>query len=255
MGAVVKVIVTGARGFIGKALCKALREKGHDVVEVSVRAGDLPAIEGDVVFHLAHDHRPEQEQVLVDWYKKLEAHWRPVIRQQIYISSYSARSDALSAYGRSKYAIEQHFLAQGHAVVRPGLVIGHGGTFGSMLKLLQLSPIIPVPGGNSARVPYISLRHLCSCLTDFPQKESNLFAPQLAGLTDLLQAAAHQLGLKRFFAGFPACLALSGLTMAERCGLQLPVTSDNLRGLIGNQAQIHHATDAGETLTDSMGDL
>lgn len=55
-----KMLVTGAPGFIGRALCCALRAKGHEVLELSRRDGDIAnpatlAAIGPVgqVFHLA----------------------------------------------------------------------------------------------------------------------------------------------------------------------------------------------------------
>lgn len=54
------ILVTGAAGFIGRALCRALRLRGHEVAELSSRDGDIaePATLShigpvDHVFHLA----------------------------------------------------------------------------------------------------------------------------------------------------------------------------------------------------------
>lgn len=55
-----RVLVTGARGFIGRRLCAALRAQGHDLLEFDVSDGDLKQQEVlsafdrvDFVFHLA----------------------------------------------------------------------------------------------------------------------------------------------------------------------------------------------------------
>ena len=55
-----KILVTGATGFIGRALCRSLRLIGNNVTELSSRDGDIadPATlrrvgETEHVFHLA----------------------------------------------------------------------------------------------------------------------------------------------------------------------------------------------------------
>lgn len=52
-----KILVTGARGFIGKHLAKALKKQGHDVVEFDLPFGDdlAYAVKGkyDIIYHLA----------------------------------------------------------------------------------------------------------------------------------------------------------------------------------------------------------
>ena len=57
-----KVIVTGASGFLGTSLCRALKEAGHDVVELNSKNCDLTKVESlskfndqkyDQIFHLA----------------------------------------------------------------------------------------------------------------------------------------------------------------------------------------------------------
>lgn len=55
-----RILVTGASGFIGRALCRALRSQGHELVELSHQDGDIaePATLGNIgavqqVFHLA----------------------------------------------------------------------------------------------------------------------------------------------------------------------------------------------------------
>jgi nucleoside-diphosphate-sugar epimerase len=250
-----KIIVTGARGLIGRALSASLRENGHDVVPLSLRANFIPKKSADVAFHLAHDHRRENTAALIAWYTNLEDAWRIHVGRQIYVSSYSARADAQSVYGRTKYSIERQFVQNGHSIIRPGLVLGPGGTFGAMLKLLQASPIIPVPGGNRVQVPYISLSRLCKLMIDLPQGESNLFSPNFVGLQDLLEKVAKQKNLHRLFLTVPSRLVLGGLRSIEAFGLRLPVNSDNLLGLLVNQRQIHYSSCEEEALERALKDL
>ena len=58
-----KILVTGAKGFVGKNLCAALKTKKHTVYEFDI---DTPselleeyAVDCDFVFHLAGVNRPK----------------------------------------------------------------------------------------------------------------------------------------------------------------------------------------------------
>lgn len=60
------IVVTGARGFIGKNLCVMLSEKGYDsVIQIDrdTSQGDikLALSSADFVYHLAGINRPKEE--------------------------------------------------------------------------------------------------------------------------------------------------------------------------------------------------
>ena len=63
-----KILVTGANGFVGKNLCLALKQKGHTVFEfdtdsVGTSLADY-CTECEFVFHLAGVNRPKDENGL-----------------------------------------------------------------------------------------------------------------------------------------------------------------------------------------------
>lgn len=64
----------------------------------------------------------------------------------VFISSQAARSDAPTAYGRTKWKIEQVVLAAGGSVIRPGLVYGAQelGLFGRLVALVRRFLVIPM---------------------------------------------------------------------------------------------------------------
>ncbi|MDC1190415.1 NAD-dependent epimerase/dehydratase family protein [Gammaproteobacteria bacterium] len=111
-----KIIVTGANGFIGKNLCVNLKEqKQYDVLEVNRETSEKVLLsylsEADFVFHLAGVNRPEDisefEKGNIDLtnfiVKALEKFGRKV---PIVLSS-SSQIDQDTPYGKSKLAAEK----------------------------------------------------------------------------------------------------------------------------------------------------
>jgi UDP-2-acetamido-2,6-beta-L-arabino-hexul-4-ose reductase len=111
----VKAVVTGARGFVGRNLCVALRRRsGLELAMVDVSDGwkrlEEAAVGADVVFHLAGVNRPERVEeyasgnagLTSELLNALEAAGRtPKI---VFSSSIQAALD--NPYGRSKRAAE-----------------------------------------------------------------------------------------------------------------------------------------------------
>jgi UDP-2-acetamido-2,6-beta-L-arabino-hexul-4-ose reductase len=113
-----KILVTGAKGFIGKNLCLVLREEGHEVFEYDLGAteDDLRNFShsADVVIHLAGVNRPLFPEEFLDgnvnFTKKLldfldqYGHKAPII----FSSSTQAALD--NPYGKSKKMAEDQLF-------------------------------------------------------------------------------------------------------------------------------------------------
>jgi nucleoside-diphosphate-sugar epimerase len=160
-----KVVITGASGYIGSRLTSLAIERGLDVVMASrqqqahPRASwlyfdmassevtDLPA-DTDVVVHLAanttasnsldDDGEVAAAQRLIRAAQKAGAKF-------IFVSSQTARVDAPTRYGRIKWRIEQEVLAVEGWVVRPGQVYGGElrGLYGTLVTVVQKLPLLP----------------------------------------------------------------------------------------------------------------
>jgi NADH dehydrogenase len=63
----------------------------------------------------------------------------------IFVSSQTARADAPTIYGQTKWRIEQEVLSAGGWVIRPGQVYGGElrGLFGMLVKTVQQLPVLP----------------------------------------------------------------------------------------------------------------
>jgi len=159
------LVVTGATGYIGCHVVSLAKRKGHHVVvasrscpESSVLSClpfDLTATtplkltpDTNVIIHLAANTSSTEAELVESELisaKLLIAASKVVSAKFIFVSSQTARQDAPTAYGRTKWHIEQEVLNVGGWVVRPGQVYGGSerGLFGTLVNVTESSPILP----------------------------------------------------------------------------------------------------------------
>ena len=138
-----KVGVTGASGFIGRALCVASLKAGHEVVAIDARAGEIPAV--DALVHLAgiassRAPRKELDAVNVGLAVRTARAAAAIGCSFIFVSSIKVHGDSAQspvretspivpagAYAMSKARAEEALCAIAGlrlAVLRPPLVYG-----------------------------------------------------------------------------------------------------------------------------------
>lgn len=160
-----KVVITGATGYVGNRLTSLAIERGCDVV---IASRQQPAFTGaswfhfdlassevvilpagtDVVVHLAANTAASN---LLDEVGEVAAAQRLIKSAQnagarlIFVSSQTACADAPTAYGRIKWRIEQDVLSAGGCVIRPGQVYGAKlrGLYGTLVRVVQKLPLLP----------------------------------------------------------------------------------------------------------------
>jgi UDP-2-acetamido-2,6-beta-L-arabino-hexul-4-ose reductase len=145
----VKVLITGARGFIGRNLTVRLAELGHDVLAIgredSEDAWSDAAQAADAVVHLAGVNRPsdvaEFETGNVGLTRRLCALLADAGSQVPIIYASSIQAENHNPYGRSKAAAEQALLAHAKATGVPVAILRLPNVFGKWARISYNSAV------------------------------------------------------------------------------------------------------------------
>ena len=237
-----KLLITGATGYIGKRLVQAAKSHGYQVVVatkadldlLSPREFVMPA-EIDTVFHLAAItdaklSNPSSEIKAASYLFTAAAEKGAKL---VFVSSQAARKDAPTDYGRTKWQIEQLALVANGCVVRPGQVYGgiENGLFRVLSTVVRKLPcypaFLPAPKIQPIHVDDL-VAALLSCATT-PGLDSsilNVGAERPISFTSFLNAIAHY-WVKRTRLPFPVpvvfiriAISVLGTNLSKKMGLE-----------------------------------
>ena len=236
-----RIFITGIGGFLGGALAGHWKARGHEVrgsrssemqlggpFDASVFAGI------DTVIHCAHDFTVGAQSKNVEGTRAwVEAAKSQGARMQVLLSSYSARADADSEYGRTKFEMERMF----QTVLRPGLVMGDGGLYRKQRAALRRLPVAPVIGDGLQPTAVIQLADFLAAATLVVEEARtgafNLFYEKQPSYRELVRTM--KAGQRTVFLPIPAGLALGLARAAEALHLPIPLKAAQIRALLGNR--------------------
>jgi len=224
--AALKVVVAGASGFVGRRLCPALIEAGHDVRAMTRRpesyAGGGAAIYGDVhdpktlpealagcqaAYYLVHSlDSPDFERKDADaaW-AFAEAAAAAGLQRIVYLGGLGDDDDDLSAHLRSRRGVEQLLGSAGVPVttLRAGIIVGHGGISWELTRqLVEHLPAMITPRWVRTRTQPIAIddvvRYLVGVL-ELPEAADRAFdigGPEVLEYLTMMRRVAQIQGRK-----------------------------------------------------------
>ena len=261
------IFITGVNGFIGSHLAKHLHAKGNKIYGGSAKTAarqDLePVLYGysqlflgrefdpgifkniDVLIHCAYSfERKNIKATNIAGTKKWFYAGRDMgVKRHIFPTSYSAKPGSKSDYGFIKYELEGFFLQEKQLVIRPGLVLGNGGIFRRMNRVLRSFPVIPLIDGGNYDVPIISVEAVCRAvekiLSNPGPAQYQLFQEELVSMKHLLQEMKRQSSARCLFLRIPSFFPLLFLKILETLRIPFPIKSGSLIALKENQDLAH----------------
>ena len=260
-----RVLVTGATGFVGRHVVKALVERGHAVraagrsrgregvvagVNVELAYADVSeasswqaAMQGvDAVVHLVAIIRERRGMTFDGVNRQGAANVAAAakaagVKAFVHLSAVGAQDNPSYPYLRSKWQGEQALAQSGvaHTILRSSLVFGPGDEFiNTLAGLVKGFPVAPVPGNGQARFQPIHVEDVARCLAetlerhDLRGKTVEIGGPEQLTYDQIVEAIARTYGLERWKAHVPVPLLRLPVWLMERVLDSPPATTQQL---------------------------
>lgn len=260
-----RILITGANGFVGSAIARGLQERGHEVLAaVRSPSSTQPGLAQAQVVALDLEHPPSPDALaslltgvdaLVnaagiiregngssfagtqrDGPKALFAACeRAGVKRVLQISALGADADAETQFHLSKRAADDA-LAKSDLdwlVLRPSIVVGPGGRSMELFAALAALPLVPLIGDGAQRLQPVDIDDLVRVATTFIEQGTgagqrlDLVGAEPLSMHEMLVALRRWLGMsKPRFIHLPrAALERLATPLASLGGL---LTPDNL---------------------------
>ncbi len=249
-----KILLTGASGFIGGHLLQMLQQTGEEVIQIDRHSGFdfnrmlqvddwvtlLDGIDcvinavgiisetGDQTFDNCHWHAP------VALFKACE---KTSVKRVIQISALGADENAFTAFQLTKKQADDFLRSTGLEwfILRPSLVYGEGGKSSRMFQRMAALPVIPVVAGGQQLIQPVHISDLVFTIMQCLYAKTSAITLDVVGASSLyfidwLQSMRQKQGKQpAAILSIPYALALSVTKFAQYI---VPlIRPDNLRML------------------------
>ena len=261
-----RVLVTGATGFVGPAIVQRLVDDGHTVRVLEHTPGSSAALpnqeavpgsttdpeslrraaEGqDAVVHLVAilTGKPEEFRRVMEQGTRdlLDAAREAGVGRFVLMSALGTDEETkdLVPYYGAKWQMEQDVMASGleHVIFRPSFVFGpEGGALGQFKRIAKLAPVTPIVGPGTQRIQPIWIDDVAAyfaAAVDKPEAANRTFelgGPDVVTWNEFWSRLKRAQGSRR-----PSVHLPFGLMRAQATVLELlpkpPVTRDQLKML------------------------
>jgi uncharacterized protein YbjT (DUF2867 family) len=259
-----KLLVTGATGFIGPYVVRALDRAGHDLrvlVRDSSRARDLPAqpesgdltdasslgratdgVEGVVHLVAIRQGRPEEFRRVMEQGTRdlVAAAERNGVRRFVLMSALGTSQETkdLVPYYGAKWEMEETVRASGidHVILRPSFVFARdGGILPTFRRLARVTPVTPIIGSGEQRIQPIWVDDVAAYFAaaidkgDATNRTFELGGPDTVSWNEFWERLKRALGMRRRpSVHVPTGLMRLNAVVTERLPGNLPLTRDLL---------------------------
>lgn len=227
------IAITGATGYVGRAVVKRVLADGHKVRAIVREPGaarGLPA--GVELFHGNVLYAPSLEGafagvkcvihlvgIINEWKENtferahtqatmnvVDAAKKAGVKRYIHMSALGTRPDARSRYHQTKWAAEEYVRKCGLAwtIFRPSLIYGAEDISTTVLaKAVRRAPVIPVIGNGESKIQPVALEVVAECFAaaihhdDTIQKTYELCGPVAFTWNELYDKLAVAVGVKK----------------------------------------------------------
>lgn len=260
------IAVTGATGFVGRAIVKRARAEGYPVRTIvrnprearwlkdelgcELFHGNVlygPSLAGafaDVkcVIHLVGIIRERQESTFQRAHTEatqyvVEEAKQAGVRRLLHMSALGTRPNAHSQYHQTKWAAEEAVRKSGMAwtIFRPSLIYGPGNQSISVLaKIVRFAPVVPVLGNGQSKLQPVSVDTVAQAFVnairydDAVQKTYDLCGPDVLMWDELYDKLMAGLGCRKMKLHLPLGIARVQAAFCEALLPNPPFTRDQL---------------------------
>jgi NADH dehydrogenase len=263
------IIVTGGTGFVGTAVCRALRDKGRMVTAVSRTRKPRPIIKtgGGIEFRTASVLDPASldaafkgavavvhlvgiifqsrgatfEKIHVEGTRNvLDAAKRAGAKRFLHMSALGASASAPTAYWRTKGQAEDLVKASGldWTIFRPSIIFGEDDDFvNRFASMARYLPFMPVIGSGKTRMQPIWVDDVAAAFAHALEDDRtigqsyDLGGPKKMTILEILDVVMHTIGKRRPRLHIPAPIMSLQAGLLERVFKQPPVTREQIKML------------------------